>query len=109
VQLNIKAKTINDLGYKVAAISYDSVEALDKFTKRRMITFTLLSDKDSAVIKTYGLLDPQYAPDQRAYGVPRPIILILDTQGVVKAKFFEAEYVERPHLPDVIETLKTLK
>ena len=42
---------LTDAGIGVAAISYDSEETLAAFADRRGISFPLLSDDESAVIK----------------------------------------------------------
>ncbi len=81
---------------------------LSGFTDRRRIAYTLLSDPQSKVIDRYGLRDPQYPPGNRAHGVPRPIILILDRQGTIKAKLFEESFTKRPPLGLVLETLDRL-
>jgi len=57
------------------------------------------------VIDRYKLRDPQYPPGDFAYGVPRPIIFILDKNGVIKAKLYEETYTKRPPLALVLETL----
>ena len=70
-----------------------------------MIHYTLLSDPKSEIIDRYKLRDPQYPPGDFAYGVPRPIIFILDKNGVIKAKLYEDTYTKRPPLALVLETL----
>ncbi len=72
---------------------------------RRGLTYTLLSDPKSEVIDRYGLRDPQYPPGNRAYGVPRPIIFILNREGSIKAKLFEETFKTRPPVELVIGTL----
>ena len=80
------------------------------FTANRGILFPLLSDPGSEVIDRYNLRDPQYKPGSRAFGVPRPIIFVLDRKGVIKAKLYEETYKTRPPLALVLETLdKTAK
>ena len=81
---------------------------LSGFTNRRQIDYTLLSDPRSQVIDRYGLRDPQYPPGNRAHGVPRPIILVLDRQGTITAKLFEESFTKRPPLGLVLETLDKL-
>lgn len=76
--------------------------------ERRSIRYTLLSDPQSEIIDRYKLRDPQYPPGNRAYGVPRPIIFILDRNGIIKAKLYEATYTKRPPVGLVIETLDKL-
>ena len=48
---------LTDSGIGIAAISYDSEETLAVFAERRGITFPLLSDDESVVIKEYGILN----------------------------------------------------
>jgi peroxiredoxin len=99
---------IEKRGYRVAALSYDSPEILETFTAKRHIAFTFLSDPKSEVIDLYKLRDPQYPPGSRAYGVPRPIIFILDKGGVIKAKLFEESFKVRPPVTAVISKLDEL-
>jgi peroxiredoxin len=86
-------------------LSYDPPEALAAFTAKRGITYALLSDPKSEVIDRYGLRDPAYPPGNRAHGVPRPIIFVIDQSGVIKAKLFEETFQKRPPLGLIIETL----
>ncbi len=82
-------------GLGLASISYDPPEVLKKFADEHRISFPLLSDHGSVVIKRYGLLNTTIEPTNRAYGVPHPGTFILDPTGVVVARFFETAYQER--------------
>ena len=108
MDLNTAVAGIERRGYKMAGISYDSPAILKTFIERRNIGYTLLSDPKSVVIDRYKLRDPQYPPGNFAYGVPRPIIFILDKNGVIKAKLYEETYTKRPPATLVIETLDKL-
>jgi peroxiredoxin len=108
MDLNTAVAGIERRGYKIAGISYDSPAILKTFIERRNIGYTLLSDPKSVAIDRYKLRDPQYPPDSRAYGVPRPIIFILDKNGVIKAKLYEETYTKRPPATLVIETIDRL-
>ena len=108
MDLNTAVAGIERRGYKMAGISYDRPEILKTFIERRSIGYTLLSDPKSEVIDRYKLRDPQYPPGNLAYGVPRPIIFILDRNGVIKAKLYEETYTKRPPATLVIETLDRL-
>ena len=105
MDLNTATAAIGRRGYKIAGISYDSPEILAAFIERRMIGYTLLSDPKSEIIDRYGLRDPQYKPGSRAYGVPRPVIFILDKGETIKAKLYEETYQKRPPATLVVETL----
>ena len=65
----------------------------------------LLSDPKSEVIDRYGVRDPAYPPGNRAHGVPRPVIFVIDRNGVIKAKLFEEKFQKRPPLGLIVETL----
>ena len=108
IDVNGGAAEIEKRGYRIAALSYDSPEILQAFTVKRHIAFTFLSDPKSEVIDLYKLRDPQYPPGSRAYGVPRPIIFILDRNGVIKAKLYEESYKVRPPVTTVISKLDEL-
>jgi len=108
VEINTGVAEIEKRGYRVAGLSYDNPEILQATTDKRRLTYTLLSDPKSEIIDRYNLRDPQYPPGNRAYGVPRPIIFVLDSQGVIKAKFFEESFKYRPRITTVISTLDEL-
>ena len=103
--LNSGVADIEKRGYHLAGISYEPPPVDADFIAKRDIKYTLLSDPKSEVIDRYKLRDPQYPPGNRAYGVPRPIIFILDRNGVIKAKLYEDTFKKRPPVSLVIETL----
>jgi len=108
VEINTGVAEIEKRGYHVAGLSYDSPEILQATTVKRQLKYTLLSDPKSEIIDRYNLRDPQYPPGNRAYGVPRAIIFVLDAQGVIKAKFFEDNFKYRPRITTVISKLDEL-
>jgi peroxiredoxin len=108
VDMNSGAAEIEKRGYRIAALSYDSPETLKSFADKREISFTFLSDPKSEVIDLYKLRDPQYPAGNRAYGVPRPIIFILDKGGVIRAKLYEESFKVRPPVSAVIGALDAL-
>lgn len=75
------------------AISYDSVAILKFFSDRQKIEFPLLADPDSQVIRKYKVLNSEGFG--RNLGLARPGYFFIDTQGVIREKFFEAKYRER--------------
>jgi AhpC/TSA family/Disulphide bond corrector protein DsbC len=60
VQLQHDASILRSAGLALAAISYDSRGVLSEFAKRKSITFPLLSDHESGVIRAYGIADRRY-------------------------------------------------
>ncbi len=105
MDLNTAVAALERRGYRMAGISYDSPQILKTFVDRRQIGYTLLSDPKSEIIDRYRLRDPQYQPGSRAYGVPRPVILILDKTGTIKAKLYEETYTKRPPATLLISTI----
>jgi hypothetical protein len=108
VELQDRLADIRRSGMGLVAISYDPVATLADFSKRRGITFPLLSDAGSAVIKEYGILNTTVSPaSQQQYGIPFPGTFMVDRRGIVTSRFFEAEYQERNTISSVMVRLGT--
>jgi len=105
MNLNSGAADIAKRGYGLAGISYEPPAVNAKFIAENKIAYPLLSDPNSEIIDRYGLRDPQYKKSSRAYGVPRPIIFILNRDGTIRAKLYEDNYIKRPPVSLVIENL----
>ena len=86
----------------VAVITYDSTAILADFSRRRGITFPLLSDRGSATIKAYGLLNTTVDPTSTNYGIPFPGTFLVNRQGIVTARFFEEAYQERNTVASIL-------
>ncbi len=82
-------------GVRIAAISYDSQEILAGFAQKHSIGYQLLSDKDSEVIRRFGIFNFNMAPELRAYGVPHPVEYLVSPDGVVVNKYFVDNYQHR--------------
>ena len=108
MDLNTAVAGMESRGYKLAGISYDMPEIQKTFIERRMIHYTLLSDPKSEIIDRYKLRDPQYPPGNLAYGVPRPIIFILDRNGMIRSKLYEESYKVRPPVTAIVSKLDEL-
>ena len=52
----------------MAAISYDSVALLKEFAERKKISYPLLSDPESAIIRAFGILNDNFPPGDPWYG-----------------------------------------
>jgi len=86
---------IKQAGLGLAAVSYDSPAVLKAFSERQGITFSLLSDPNSEIIRRYGILNETIDKNSPVWGVPYPGIFVLDAQGKVVAKYFEDDYKQR--------------
>ena len=77
-------------GVAVYALSYDEPDALRDFRDAHGITFTLLSDPQSEIIRAFGILNELIdADDHPWFGIPYPGTYVTDAQGQICAKFFE--------------------
>ncbi|MQC19266.1 MAG: hypothetical protein DWG83_01675 [Chloroflexi bacterium] len=83
-------------GVALFAISYDSVPTLAEFAGTRGITYPLLSDHNSEVIRRFGILNSLIEPHEEIHGIPFPGCYVVDANGRVTAKFFYQVYRDRP-------------
>ncbi len=75
---------------RVYALSYDEADALRDFRAAHGITYTLLSDPDSDVIRSFGILNTLIDPnDHPWYGIPYPGAIVVSAEGAVTHKFFD--------------------
>jgi peroxiredoxin len=93
--LDTIADDLRARGFTLAALSYDSVEILDRFSKRHGVSYTLLSDPKSAVIDAFGVRNLEMA-GKRMDGIPNPAIFIIAADGTVLDKLYEESYRKRP-------------
>ncbi len=106
-------KKIEDAGVRVAGVSYDSVEVLKGFADKQKITFPLLSDPDSKTIAAYALRNKETAGKKFGKvdldGVPYPGTLLIDKEGVVRAKLFVDGYKDRHSVEELVKAAEGLK
>jgi len=109
VQLIEISDQFEAMGLSVVAMTYDSVELLKTVEEDEGIEFTLLHDEGITHVNAFGILNENYEPGSRAYGVPHPGIFLLDTDGVIQFKFAEERYQDRPDFAFVVEAAETLQ
>ena len=108
VSLNEIDETTANAGWPLVGVSYDDPATLLEFASKRDLTFELVSDTDSAMIKAYGLLNEDYAPGSRAYGIPHPAIVFVSKDGIVRHVLREEGYRSRPEQELILETVSAL-
>lgn len=83
-------------GTRVYALSYDEPDALRDFRDVHGITYTLLSDPDSAVIRSFGILNTLIDPnDHPWYGIPYPGAIVVSAEGAITHKLFDSNLAVR--------------
>ena len=107
MQLQGALKEIEAAGIQVVGVSYDSVEVLARFAQQRKITFPLLSDPGSKTITAYGLLNQE--AKGRSAGIPYPGTMVIDKDGVIRAKLFLDGYRERHTTEALLKAAKGVK
>lgn len=95
MELQSRYAEFQKLGLGVASITYDAPALIRKFADERTIEFPLLSDADHTIVERYGILNRQYMPGERNYGIPHPGTFILDRDKRVVARYFEEEFQYR--------------
>lgn len=81
--LQQQAEKFDEVGLKIACLSYDSTEVLDSFATREGIRFPLLSDSKSKVIRQLRLLNTKFKKGTLRYGLAHPTTILIDPDGKV--------------------------
>lgn len=79
------------------------MEILKSFVDRRHIEFPMLADPDSQIIRAYGVLNQEATGREK--GMALPGYFFIDTNGVIREKFFETNYQNRFSANNVIGKL----
>lgn len=106
IEMNDYAQKLADLGYGLAAISYDNSKILKAFSEEKSIEYPLLSDQSVNTMKAYGIVNTQYQPGDDNYGIPYPGVVILDKSGKVTDKYFFEGYRNRVKFDALYQQLK---
>ena len=103
MELQRHVADIRARGLGLAAISYDAPATLKAFSEKHGITFPLLSDRGSATIRRWGLLNAEATGP--AEGIPHPGTFVIDTHGRIASRAFESEYQVRQSAPALLGAL----
>ena len=94
-----KLQPIGALWTEVVGVSVDTVESHKKFAEKNGLNFTLVSDEDKQISKTYGVLSDDGSQADR-------VTFIIDKEGKI-AKVFTNVDVTR-HANEIVDALKQL-
>lgn len=96
---------------EILAVSVDDREKLqmmvDRISKDDGVlpSYGFLSDPDHGVIDRYGLFNSE---DPKGREITHPATFVIDKQGIVRWRFVEVNYKERPTNEDIIAELARL-
>jgi thioredoxin-dependent peroxiredoxin len=89
-----------EAGAEVIGVSSDSEESHQRFASKYHLPFLLLSDKDGAVRKLFGV--------PTTMGIlPGRVTYVIDTQGIVRHVFNDMFHAQR-HITEALNTIKAL-
>ncbi len=108
MQLTETVDQLKALGINIATITYDPVEFLKEVEEDQAVDFPLLHDENVKHVNALGVRNLQYEPGDRTYGIPYPGMLLIDGSGVIRHKFAEERYQDRPALELVLEAATSL-
>jgi peroxiredoxin len=97
------------LGVTVVSISVDEVPLVAAFSQSQSIGYTMLSDPKGEINLALGIRDEQYPLGSKAFGVPRPMVFVIDKSGTVRLRYMEPTYRTRPDLLAVLADIAKLK
>jgi len=103
VQLQSAQSRFREHGIGLAAVSYDNQAILREFSERHGITYPLLADPQSVIIKRFGVLNAN-AKDFME-GMAFPGYIYISNDGRIQQTFFEENYRERYTANNVIARL----
>ncbi|HDZ08833.1 peroxiredoxin family protein [Pseudohongiella sp.] len=107
-QLVDVAPEFEAMGINVATMTYDSLQTLKNAETDYDVDFPMLSDEDTRHFSALNIVNNQYEPGDRAYGIPYPGIFLIDADGVIRFKFAEEDYRERPDFSQVLAAARYL-
>lgn len=106
VQLEEWRERFEAAGVKVAGMTYDDLEVLAAFHADRQLGYPLLGDEEAKHVIGFNVLNEEYEPGHRAYGIPHPGIFFISPEGAVLAKFAVPGYRQRPPMEEVFDAVQ---
>jgi peroxiredoxin len=97
------------LGLNVVSVSVDSVDKIAAFAREQSIEYPMLSDPKGAINLELGIRDEQYPVGSAQFGVPRPVLYVLDRSGTIRLRYIEPTYRTRPDLDAVLADAAALR
>ena len=114
---------ITDKGAQVIAITPEAAEGVAKTVEKTGATFPILYDVDAKIARSYQVafeVDEKTASRYKSFGndlllinqqkgkpyLPVPAVYIINKEGSVTYRFFEADYRKRVSVKEILDQLK---
>ncbi|MGQ0695174.1 MAG: thioredoxin-dependent thiol peroxidase [Nitrospiraceae bacterium] len=91
-------------GGVIVGVSLDGQESHQKFIQKFGLPFSLLSDEDASISKTYGVYKEKNMYGRKSWGIERSTFVI-DAEGKLKAIFRKVKV--DGHVDEVLTALRT--
>jgi len=108
LELETVATELAEAGWSMNVITYDSPETLTDFATEHTLTYTLLSDTDSAMIDAFGLRNTRVTAGSRFDGIPNPAIIYIKSDGEVAGVQKEERYQDRPETAGIVQLVNLI-
>lgn len=107
-EVNERLSDFDALGLSVVSVSVDDVDQIASFADEQDIQYTMLADPAGAINEALGIRDNQYPVGSDAFGVPRPVLYVIDAAGIVRLRYLEPTYRTRPDLDVVLRDARRI-
>jgi peroxiredoxin Q/BCP len=93
-------EVLQEAGAEVIGISADSPDSHQRFANKYQLPFTLLSDKDNQIRKSYGV-------PATLFVLPGRVTYVIDKEGIVR-HIFDSQFDFKAHVEEALKTLQSL-
>ena len=107
VEINEWNEKISNLGFNIAAVSYDSIEILEKFSKKKQLMYPLLADQNNQTMSALNILNDEEKRGDKHYGIPFPGVMVINSEGILIYKYFYKGYKKRVKMPTLFKQLES--
>jgi peroxiredoxin len=122
-RLQDSLQLIKDKGASLVAITPETTEGIIKTAEKTKAQFPIISDEDMKIMKAY---DVAYKVDEKTVAryknfdidlaannnqrleeitLPIPAVYIVDREGNITYRYFEADYKKRPSVKEILKNL----
>ncbi|MCR9079469.1 MAG: peroxiredoxin family protein [Hyphomonadaceae bacterium] len=108
LELETITADLAEAGWSLNVITYDSPETLTDFATEHALSYTLLSDTDSAMIDAFGLRNTRVTAGSRFDGIPNPAIIYIKANGEVAGVQKEERYQDRPETVGIVQLVNLI-
>lgn len=105
LELNEIANEFYEKGYGLMGISYDSPKILREFSQAKQLKFPLLADQNVKTFEALKVVNTEYKPGDRHYGIPFPGVLVVSPAGKIEEKYFFEGYRDRVKFKELLMSL----